>query len=270
VVNGDAGRLQQIVWNLMTNAVKFTPDGGYVHVSLQRNGERVEIVVNDTGQGIAAEVLPYVFDRFRQWDSSSTRAHSGLGLGLALVKHLTELHHGTVSAESPGEGQGATFRVMLPLTVGAGMLSAHPPKLAEPTLTTGVRLDGLKILAVDDAADALELAAAILMGAGANVKTCSSAAEGLAILQSWRPDVLVSDIDMPGEDGYSLIRNVRALESARGGRTPAVALTALSRPEERARALSAGFSMHVPKPVDPEEFTTIIASVARILRASEA
>jgi PAS domain S-box-containing protein len=270
VVNGDAGRLQQIVWNLMTNAVKFTPDGGYVHVSLQRNGERVEIVVNDTGQGIAAQVLPYVFDRFRQWDSSSTRAHSGLGLGLALVKHLVELHHGTVSAESPGEGQGATFRVMLPLTIGAGMLSAHPPKLTEPALSTGVRLDGLKILAVDDAADALELAATILAGAGADVKTCSSAAEGLAILQSWRPDVLVSDIDMPGEDGYSLIRNVRALAGARGGRTPAVALTALSRPEERARALSAGFSMHVPKPVDPEEFTTIIASVARILRTSEA
>jgi PAS domain S-box-containing protein len=267
VVNCDPGRVQQIVWNLVMNAVKFTPAGGHVKVVLSRTGDRVEIVVSDSGQGIPAHVLPYVFDRFRQWDSSSTRAHSGLGLGLALVKHLTELHRGTVSAESAGEGKGSTFKVTLPVTVTAGMLPAQPPDIAGLPLTNGARLDRLRVLAVDDDADALELAATILAGAGATVKTCRSAADALATLQGWRPDVLVSDIDMPGEDGYSLIRKVRALDAFRGGRTPAVALTALGRVEDRARSLSSGYSMHIPKPVDPEEFTTIVASVARVFRS---
>jgi PAS domain S-box-containing protein len=267
MVNGDPGRLQQIVWNLVMNAVKFTPAGGHVQVRLHRRSESVEIVVSDTGQGIAAHVLPFVFDRFRQWDSSSTRAHSGLGLGLALVKHLTELHRGTVSAESAGEGTGATFTVTLPLTVASQLLPGPWPRVSGLTLAAGGRLDGLRILAVDDDPDALELASTILGSAGATVKTCRSAADALAMLQDWRPDVLVSDIDMPGEDGYSLIRKVRALDEGRGGRTPAVALTAYGRTEDRVRTLSSGYSMHLPKPVDPDEFTTIIASVARVLRS---
>jgi PAS domain S-box-containing protein len=268
MVNGDPGRLQQIVWNLVMNAVKFTPAGGSVQVEMRRAGERVEIVVRDTGQGIPAHVLPFVFDRFRQWDSSSTRAHSGLGLGLALVKHLTELHRGTVSAESPGEGKGATFTVSLPAAAGARLLAGSPPGLSGVALG-GARLDGVRVLAVDDDPDALQLASTILGGAGALVKTCRSAADALAIIQVWRPAVLVSDIDMPGEDGYSLIRKVRALDEARGGRTPAVALTAYGRTEDRVQTLSSGYSMHLPKPVDPEEFTTIIASIAGVLRSSK-
>jgi PAS domain S-box-containing protein len=266
VVDADPGRLQQVVWNLAMNAVKFTPSGGRVQVLLRRDNGRVELEVSDTGQGIPAHVLPYVFDRFRQWDSSSTRAHSGLGLGLALVKHLTELHRGTVSAESPGEGKGATFRVVLPLAVETRLFPTPSPAAPGITLGAPVRLDGLRILAVDDDADALELAATILSDGGATVKTCRSALAAYALLQEWRPDILVSDIDMPGEDGYTLIRKVRALDEAQGGKTPAVALTAYGRIEDRVQTLSSGYSMHIPKPVDPEEFTTIIASVARVLR----
>jgi PAS domain S-box-containing protein len=266
LVNGDPGRLQQIVWNLAINAVKFTPAGGHVQVRAHRTNEHVEIIVSDTGHGIPAHVLPYVFDRFRQWDSSSTRAHSGLGLGLALVKHLTELHHGTVSAESAGEGKGATFKVALPRAVATPTLHGTPPTGSALSLEPGVRLEGLRILVVDDESDARELATTILDGAGATVKSCRSAADALAVLQGWRPDVLVSDIDMPGEDGYSLIRKIRELDEARGGRTPAVAVTAYGRTEDRVRTLSSGYSMHIPKPVDPDEFTTIIASVARVLR----
>jgi PAS domain S-box-containing protein len=268
MVNGDPGRLQQIVWNLVMNAVKFTPAGGSVQVQMRRAEDRVEIVVSDSGQGIPAHVLPFVFDRFRQWDSSSTRAHSGLGLGLALVKHLTELHRGTVSAESPGEGKGATFTVSLPVTVVSRPLADASASLPGIARRAGARLDGVRVLAVDDDPDALQLASAILGGAGALVKTCRSAADALAMLQEWRPTVLVSDIDMPGEDGYSLIRKIRALDEARGGRTPAVALTAYGRTEDRVQTLSSGYSMHLPKPVDPDEFTTIIASVAGVLGSS--
>jgi CheY-like chemotaxis protein len=261
---GDPGRLQQVVWNLLMNAVKFTPGGGRVHVELRRVGSRAEIVVSDTGLGIAPAVLPFVFDRFRQADSSSTRAHAGLGLGLALVKHLVELHGGTVKADSEGEGRGATFTVELPLgaadtaparavALSAGRSLAHAP---------GARLDGLRVLLVDDDGDALDLASAILADAGALVKTCTSAPEALTMLTGWRPDVLVSDIEMPGEDGYSLIRKVRALPPEAGGRTPAVALTAYGRAQDRMAALGAGYSMHVPKPVDPGEFTSIVAGVA--------
>ena len=265
MVNGDPGRLQQIVWNLLVNAVKFTPAGGHVQIHLHRKAESVEIVVSDNGQGIPADVLPFVFDQFRQWDSSSTRTHSGLGLGLALVKHLTELHHGRVTVESAGEGSGATFRVTLPITTASRRHHGTPPKGSDLAGGRGVRLDGLRILVVDDDRDARELASSILGTAGATVTTCRSAADALATLQDWRPDVLVSDIDMPGEDGYSLIRKVRALDEDRGGRTPAVALTAYGRTEDRVRTLSSGYSMHIPKPVDPDEFTRIIASVARVL-----
>jgi CheY-like chemotaxis protein/nitrogen-specific signal transduction histidine kinase len=269
MVTGDPGRLQQIVWNLVANAVKFTPAGGDVRVLTRRAGDHVEIVVSDTGQGIPANVLPFVFDRFRQWDSSSTRTHKGLGLGLALVKHLTELHRGTVSAESAGEDRGSTFTVWLPANAAAislvGLPPHHRPELPPPV---ALPLSGVKVLAVDDDPDALELASTILGGAGASMRTCRSAADALVVLQEFRPAVLVSDIDMPGEDGYSLIRKVRALPADQGGRTPAVALTAYGRTEDRAQTLSSGYTMHLPKPVDPEEFTTIVASIAGVLKTT--
>jgi len=265
-ITGDPNRLQQIVWNLLINAVKFTPRGGRIQVHLQRMNSHVEIVVSDTGQGIAPAVLPVVFERFRQADSSSTRMHAGLGLGLALVKHLVELHGGSVVAQSDGDAQGATFIVKLPLTIAAippgPVPRIHPTaSLTEPVLA-GARLDGLKILVVDDDPDALELATAILEASGAAVRRCPAAAEALSALREWHPDVLVSDIEMPGEDGYALIRRVRALDAAEGGRTPAVALTAYGRTQDRILSLAAGYSMHIPKPVDPGELTAIIAGVA--------
>jgi len=265
-LTGDPDRLQQVIWNLLMNAVKFTPKGGRVQIHLQRVNSHAEIVVSDTGQGIAPHVLPFIFDRFRQADSSSTRTHSGLGLGLALVKHLVELHGGSVAAQSPGEGKGTTFIVTLPLTIAA-IPAGHVPR-RHPTAPTiealppAPRLDGLRVLVVDDDTNALDLASAILTGAGATVRTCLSAPEALAVLPQWRPDVLVSDIEMPGEDGYSLIRKVRALDHDHGGDTPAVALTAYGRIQDRMLSLTAGYSMHVPKPVDPGELATIIASVA--------
>ena len=265
-INGDEGRLQQIFWNLVTNSVKFTDEGGLVQVHMRSTNGNVEIVVTDTGQGIPAEVLPFVFDRFRQWDSSSIRAHSGLGLGLALVKQLTELHRGTVSAASDGLGKGSTFRVTLPSAEATPLVSRPPEFLTGTASPDHIRLDGIRIVTVDDEPDALALASAILSNAGAQVRTCRSASEALAVVREWRPDVLVSDIEMPGEDGYSLIRRVRALDEDWGARTPAVALTAYGRMEDRMRTLAAGYSMHVPKPLDPDEFTAIIASVARILR----
>src|SRR5882724_2114253 len=265
-ITGDPDRLQQVIWNLVMNAVKFTPRGGRVQVHLQRVNSHIEIVVSDTGQGIAPNVLPFVFERFRQADSSSTRGHGGLGLGLALVKHLVELHGGSVTAQSAGEGQGATFIVKLPLTIAdipEGLKPRlHPTAVTIEALPQGLRIDGVRVLVVDDDPEALALASSILVGAGATVQTCLSAPEALALLQEWRPDVLVSDIEMPGEDGHALIRKVRALDSDRGGRTPAVALTAYGRPQDRVLSLTAGYSMHVPKPVDPGELTTIIASVA--------
>src|SRR5262249_32827994 len=263
-VTGDPDRLQQIVWNLGLNAVKVTPRGGRVQVRLQRVDSHVEIVVSDTGQGIASDVLPFVFDRFRQADSSSRRAHSGLGLGLALVKHLAELHGGGVRAESPGEGRGATFVVKLPMALAettADHIARHQVATSDDRVPQ-TALHGLRVLVVDDDVEALDLASAILSGAGAIVGVSPTAAGALAILSEWRPDVLVSDIEMPGEDGYSLIRKVRALSASQGGATPAVALTAYGRTNDRVLSLTAGYNMHVPKPVDPGELTAIIASVA--------
>jgi signal transduction histidine kinase/ActR/RegA family two-component response regulator len=271
-ITGDPARLQQVVWNLVINAVKFTAKGGRVQVHLQRINSHVEIVVSDTGQGISPDILPFIFDRFRQADSSSTRAHSGLGLGLALVKHLVELHGGTVVAQSGGEGKGATFIVKLPLAIAkvaeGGFRRVHPTAPVIEPVSGGVRLDGLQVLVVDDDPDALDLATAILAAAGATVRTCDSAPAALVIVQQWRPDVLVSDIEMPGEDGYTLIQKVRALDADRGGKTPAVALTAYGRMQDRILSLTAGYNMHVPKPVDPVELTTIIASLAGRSRES--
>jgi signal transduction histidine kinase/ActR/RegA family two-component response regulator len=257
-VSGDSERLQQVVWNLVSNAVKFTPRGGRIDVRARRVGGDVEIVVEDTGLGIARDVLPHIFDRFRQADSSSTRQHSGLGVGLALVKHLVELHGGHITARSAGAGRGATFVVTLPLAHERGAT----PGAERVTGTGSARLDGVRVLVVDDDRDALDLAGAVLTAAGALVRVARSASEGFDALASWRPDVLVADIEMPGEDGYALIRRVRALDPDAGGRTPAVALTAYSRTKDRDLAVDAGFTMHVPKPVDPGEFTVIVASLA--------
>jgi signal transduction histidine kinase/ActR/RegA family two-component response regulator len=258
-VSGDPDRLQQVVWNLVMNAVKFTPRGGRVEVSLDHVDGQVEIVVHDTGRGISADVLPFIFDRFRQADSSSTRSHTGLGLGLALAKNFVELHGGTLTARSDGPGKGATFVVALPLARADGSVpSAVPTQAPAPV----VKLTGLRVLVVDDDEEALELATTIVTAAGGEARGCRAAADGLDLLRAWRPHVLISDIEMPGEDGYSLIRKVRALPPADGGDTPAIALTAYGRPQDRTRSLSAGFNMHVPKPVDPGELTTIVATVA--------
>ena len=268
-ITGDPDRLQQVVWNLLINAVKFTPRGGRIQVHLRRANSHVEIIVSDSGQGMAPAVLPHVFERFQQGDSTSTRRHTGLGLGLALVRHLVELHGGTVEATSPGQGQGSTFIVKLPVAIArAGEADeASPargrvhPTAAVAVSTLGPSLRGLRVLVVDDDRDGLDMVATMLINGGAEVRTGTSAAEGLETLQAWRPDVLISDIEMPGEDGYTFIRRVRALDTAKIARTPAVALTAYGRVEDRLRTLSAGYSMHVPKPVDPAELATVVASL---------
>ena len=262
-VTGDPARLQQVVWNLLINAVKFTDKGGRVQVHVQRVNSHVEIVVSDTGKGIEPDLLPFIFDRFRQADSSSTRTHGGLGLGLALVKQLVELHGGSVVAQSDGDGKGATFVVKLPLTIAA--VSERPMPRVHPTAQTawmshGARLDDVRVLVVDDEQDARDLAAAILAAKGARARTCASPAAALVIIEQWHPDVLISDIEMPDEDGYSLIRKVRRLPDSRAAKIPAIALTAYGRAQDRVVSLTAGY-MHVPKPVDPGELTTIIASL---------
>jgi signal transduction histidine kinase/ActR/RegA family two-component response regulator len=265
-ITGDPDRLQQVVWNLVINAVKFTPKGGRVQISLQRINSHAEIVVSDTGEGIAPDILPVIFERFRQADSSITRAHAGLGLGLALAKHLTELHGGSITAQSAGPGKGATFVVKLPLRIAAipdeRTPRFHPTAPSIESIPAGLRLDGLQVLLVDDDPDALALGTAILSRAGGTIRTCSSASEALEILPTWRPDVLVSDIEMPEKDGYALIQEIRARDAEHGGTIPAVALTAHGRIQDRMLAISAGYNMHVPKPVDPAELTTIIASLA--------
>ena len=259
-VSGDPGRLQQVVWNLLYNAVKFTPRHGRVLVKLQQVKSHVEIVVTDTGQGISAELLPYIFDRLRQGDSSRARAQGGLGIGLALVRHIAELHGGSVFVESAGEGQGATFVVKLPLMVaGVREKAVAQAKTGPPDRPS---LVGVRILVVDDDSAAVELVQEVLGQAGGEARGAVTADEALRTLERWLPDVLVSDIEMPGEDGYTLIRKIRALSPERGGKTPAVALTAFGRPEDRIRSLMAGFNIHVSKPVDPDELTAIVASLA--------
>ena len=265
-VAGDADRLQQVVWNLISNAIKFTPAGGRVEVALNRVGAHVEIAVRDTGQGISAEFLPYVFERFRQADSSSTRMHGGLGLGLAITRNLVELHGGTIRAESAGEGQGANFTVSLPVLADERAPQKEEPQASAAEETPPSSLDailsGLRILAVDDEPDTREMLACLLAQYGAEAKVVESAPEALEVMNTWQPDVLVCDISMPGEDGYALIRKVRALEEEPRRKTPAVALTAHARAEDRMRALTAGYQIHVPKPVEAAELVTVIASLA--------
>jgi signal transduction histidine kinase len=262
-VLGDAGRLQQVVWNLLSNAAKFTPVGGGVEVRLRRDGAHAELSVRDTGQGIAPEFLPFVFDRFRQADSSSQRAHGGLGLGLAIVRHLVELHGGAVAAASAGPGRGATFTVRLPLAAPDPSAATAPPDPAGLARgEAGGALRGLRVLVVDDQPSILDLIEELLAAEGATVRSCSTAREALALARGWRPDVLVSDIAMPAEDGYWLIERVRALPPDAGGATPALALTAYVRMEDRLRVLAAGFDLYAPKPVDPAELRAMVLRLA--------
>jgi CheY-like chemotaxis protein/anti-sigma regulatory factor (Ser/Thr protein kinase) len=271
-VLGDATRLQQIVWNLLTNAVKFTPEGGRVELRMESDADSVRITVSDTGKGVEPEFLPFVFDRFRQADLSSARRYGGLGLGLSLVKHLVELHGGTITVASEGAGQGATFTVTLPRR----HLEFIPPTPAVSpresrtevaiTIDRDVSLEGVSVLVVDDQEDDRELLAQALGEYGAQVTAVSSGAEALAFLSNppggKRPDALIMDIAMPDEDGYTALKKVRALEAAQGAadQIPAIALTVYGRSEDRLRALQAGFNMHVAKPVDPAELAVVIAS----------
>lgn len=262
---GDPARLQQVVWNLLSNAIKFTSAGGQVSIRLERAESHVEIIVTDTGEGIDQEFLPYVFDRFRQADAKTTRRHGGLGLGLAIVRHLVEMHGGTVRAESAGENLGATFTVSLPLmpvyqqNSGQGLSTQAAGGHSFMPLQCPERLDGLKVLAVDDEADTREVLRTAFEQCGAEVTLAASAVEALKLLLETKPDVLISDIGMPEEDGYELISKVRELPVERGGKIPAVALTAYARGEDRLRALRAGYQMHVSKPVELAELVAIVA-----------
>ncbi len=268
-VSGDPERLQQVMWNLLSNAIKFTPQGGRVQVRLARVNSSVEINVSDTGQGIEAEFLPYVFERFRQADTTTTRRQSGLGLGMAITKHLVELHGGTIRAESPGGGQGTTFTLRLPVMIVHH--AEHVPDAAvERRLAPGeeqappaqlARLDGIHVLIVDDELDTRELLSAILAQSGAVVTAATGVVDALDKLRLAEPDLLVSDIEMANEDGYSLIRKVRAVEEGRGRNIPAIALTAHARPSDRLRALSEGYQMHMSKPVEPVELVLAIANL---------
>jgi CheY-like chemotaxis protein len=263
----DAERLQQVVWNLLSNAVKFTGDNGNIRVSLAQRGSNALLVVTDTGQGIDSELLPFVFERFKQADSSTTRRVGGLGLGLALVRHIVELHGGHVTASSEGAGKGATFTVTVPIRATLPEpLESTPPPSEVPSSRGETGLRGVRVLVVDDELDARDLIRAILGQAGAVIQTAESAAEGFIALRRFRPDVLVSDIGMPEEDGFSFMRRIRALLAAEGGKIPSLALTAFARDEDRAKAIAAGYTMHIGKPVDPAVLTSSVAELAAVAR----
>jgi signal transduction histidine kinase/ActR/RegA family two-component response regulator len=267
-VLADPHRLQQVLWNLLSNAIKFTGAGGRVRISLGRVRDAVEVSVSDTGQGIAPEFLPHVFERFRQADSSNTRHHAGLGLGLSIVKQLVELHGGSVRAASPGEGQGSTFTVTLPVRHG---LRAEPPEpragdapaVAPAPVGADATLAGLKLLVVDDEADARELVGRLLRDCGADVRSVDSAAAALRTMEEWPPDLVLSDIGMPEQNGYELMQRIRTMPSQSGGGVPAIALTAFARPEDRNRAMNAGFQMHVSKPVEQGELLAAVLGLVR-------
>jgi PAS domain S-box-containing protein len=265
VISGDPGRLQQVVWNLLSNAVKFTPKGGRIQITVERINSHVEIVVSDTGQGIPTEFLAHPFERFEQAQSGTTRSHGGLGLGLAIVRHIVELHGGTVFAESAGEGQGATFTVKLPRTIfmrTAGESERRHPTLGalpEPGALPSVY--GLRALVVDDEPDSNEVVSTVLGAAGAEVRVAASAAEGLEQLKQWTPDVIVSDIGMSHEDGYMFLAKLHALPGE-AAHIPVVALTAYATTDDRVRIFSAGFRAHVVKPMDPLELVAVVANVA--------
>ena len=269
-VSGDPNRLQQVVWNLLSNAIKFTPRNGCVEVRLARAGSTASITVADSGEGIREEFLPFVFDRFRQADSTFSRQHGGLGLGLAIVRHLVEMHGGSVSADSKGKGKGSTFTVSFPLLASSRHASStfeSPLNELPHTVENRPDLAGLSVMIVDDERDAREVLVAILQHRGAEVITAASTSEAVEALTQANnhsmPDVLVSDIGMPGEDGFELISRVRAMGPERGGNIPAIALTAYAREEDRARVLAAGYQRHVAKPVEPSNLAKAVASLAR-------
>ena len=268
-LTGDAGRLQQVMWNLLSNAVKFTPKGGHVRVTLGRIDSHVEVAVTDTGEGIDAAFLPHVFDRFRQADATTTRRHGGLGLGLSIVKQLVELHGGSVTVASPGPGRGTTFVVALPVTAAHPAADADdaPPRPGTPppagaAAAPPADLSGLRVLVVDDEADARGMVKRLLEDAGAAAAVTASVDDAVDLVATGGFDVLVSDIGMPAEDGYSLIRRVRALPAAAGGTIPAIALTAYARTEDRVRAVAAGFQTHLAKPVEAAELIATVAAAA--------
>jgi signal transduction histidine kinase/ActR/RegA family two-component response regulator len=268
-VLGDPNRLQQVVWNLLANAIKFTPKCGHVQVTLAWINSHIELAVRDSGQGIDAAFLPRLFQRFHQADSSESRAHGGLGLGLAISRHLVELHGGTIEAHSEGPGQGALFTVKLPrLPVSSATAvpapREHPTLGREAKLETPPELHGLKVLVVDDEPDARELVMTVLGQCGCLTEGAASVRQALDVVSQFKPDVILSDIGMPGEDGYELARRLRQRPPEQGGRIPAAALTAYARAEDRRRAMRAGFEMHLPKPVEPAELVAALATLARI------
>lgn len=264
LVAGDPTRLQQIFWNLFSNAVKFTPERGKVRVEAKRTPSGMQISVSDSGVGITPEFLPYIFDRFRQADGSTTRVHGGLGLGLSIVKHLVQLHQGNVEVQSEGKNKGSCFTITLPVAVPASTPAAENSVKTEPE-SNGLpasysrALEGLRILVVDDEVDSRDLVSAILTRCGSEVNCCASSAEALKAIRDWKPDLFVSDIGMPSEDGYTLIGKVRKMKSKRARQTPAVALTAYVTNEDRERALAAGFRLHVSKPIEPANLVMLIA-----------
>lgn len=269
IVWADPARLEQVMWNLLTNAVKFNSIGGTIEVKLRRVDAHAQIVVSDTGQGISPEFLPFVFERFRQADGTITRSHGGLGLGLAIVRHLIELHGGTVRAESAGMGKGATFTVLIPLRA-VETVENRPEQLSTPDenaapIDCSPALEDVRVLVVDDEADARAMLTTIIKQCGTDVMAVASTAEALAALGSFKPDVLISDIRMPDEDGYMLIRKVRALDSEQGGKIPAIALTGYAREEDRMRALLAGYQAHIAKPVNPAELIAVLGGLAGLI-----
>ena len=264
---GDPYRLQQCFWNLVSNAIKFTPKGGRVQVAVSRTGGHIDFTVVDDGKGIAPAFLPHMFERFRQADASTTRYHGGLGLGLSIVKSLVELHGGSVRASSEGLGKGATFCIEMPAIASNALPTVTQrdqpsASMAERPAVDQPSLHGLSVLVIDDEPDALDLVKRVLSDCGAKVFVAESARAGLDLLQREKPDVLISDIGMPDEDGYMLIRQVRALKAKQGGKIPAAAVSAFARPEDRTRALRAGYQMHLAKPLDPTELTAVVASLA--------
>jgi CheY-like chemotaxis protein/anti-sigma regulatory factor (Ser/Thr protein kinase) len=266
LINGDAGRLRQVAWNLLSNAIKFTPRGGAIRISLTRTIDQIELKVRDSGQGIRADFMPYIFDRFRQADASTTRRHGGLGLGLSIVKNLIDLHGGTVRAESDGEGAGSTFILTLPTSLELDRVDQGSSKLGGPAAAIkafeSFGLSGVRVLVVDDEPDACAMVRRLLEECHAHVATAGSADEALRQFDSIAPDVLVCDIGMPGKDGYELIRQIRGRSNESGGSVPAAALTAFAREEDRHRALSAGYQAHLAKPVDAARLLTAIARLA--------
>jgi CheY-like chemotaxis protein len=266
-VSGDPDRLQQVVWNLLTNAVKFTPRGGRVQVRLERVSSHVEIIVSDTGAGIHPDFLPHVFERFRQAEAGTTRKTGGLGLGLSIVRHIVEMHGGSVQADSAGEGQGSTFSIQLPLMIlrpdDLDARREHPRTDRREPLTQLGDLQGVRVMAIDDEEDALTLLRVVLETAGAEVETVASPLRALERIEAFRPDVVVLDLGMPEMDGFELIKRIRASTKPAVRNVPAAALTAFARSEDRTKALRSGFEMHLAKPVDPGE---LVASVSRLVR----